>query len=263
MAKQTLLELVQQILSDIDGDEVNSINDTVEAEQVATIVKGAYNAIVSNSNWPHTRRAVALVPRSDSNFPTHMTIRESLKELISVRYNRAEVGETRKQYDELSYYTPDDFLRKTNYRNNDNTNTDVIVDDSGIELLILNDKGPEFYTSFDDVNIVFDSYDSAVDSTLQQSKFQAQGYIIPDFNITDAFVPDLPADAFALLFEESVSRAQMKLRQVQDAKSERESQKQSRWLSRKSWAVNEGEKRRDYGRKVHRVQRVQPWPRNG
>ena len=257
---ETLLSLVQSILSDMDGDEVNSISDTAESEQVATIVRNTYRALVSHTVWPHTRRAVALAPRSDNNFPTHMVVIEELKELISVRYNRAKLGATRKDYTELLWTTPDDFLRKTNHRDNASTNVDVVIDDSGIELLIINDKSPEFYTSFDDVNLIFDSYDNEVDSSLQQSKMQAQGYIIPAFLLEDSFVPDLPADAFSLLLEESTSRAQMKLRQFQDVKSEQESVKQSRYLSQKSWTVGGGIRYRNYGKtKSAGVQRIQPW----
>lgn len=259
MAK-TLLEFVQTILSDMDGDEVNSINDTAESEQVASIVKTTYNALVSHTVWPHTRRAVALVPRSDSDYPTHMAVAEELKELISVRYNKAKVGEVRKDYREVVWVDPDDFLRRTNQRDNSQDNVDIIIDDSGIELLIVNDKAPDFYTSFDDRGLVFDSYDNLVDSTLQQSKLQAQGYIIPEFSLEDNFVPDLPADAFALLLEESISRCQYKLRQFQDMKSEQEAQKQSRYLSQKSWTVDGGIRYRDYGRKSKRLQRIQPWP---
>ena len=51
--KYTLLEIVQEILSDMDSDEVNSIDDTVESQQVASIVRSAYMAIMSNRNW-HT-----------------------------------------------------------------------------------------------------------------------------------------------------------------------------------------------------------------
>jgi len=46
MAKMTVLEIVQDILNDIDGDEVNSIDDTLESEQVAQIVKSTYDAII-------------------------------------------------------------------------------------------------------------------------------------------------------------------------------------------------------------------------
>ncbi len=246
--KQTLLELVQDILSDIDGDEVNSITDTEESEQVARHIKAAYRSIVSNTNWPHTRRAVALDPRSDSNFPTHMVVKEEVKEMISVRYNTMDVGDTRREYQLLRYYDPDEFLRRINKRNNDEADVDIVTDDSGIELLIFNDKDPQFYTSFDDVNLIFDSYDSLADSTLQGSKFQAQGYIIPTFTITDAFTPDLPVDGFSLLYEESVSRCQFKMRQFEDRKAEAESQRQSRWMSRKNWVVDGGIKYPDYGR---------------
>ena len=256
---RTLLEFVQSILSDMDGDEVNSISDTPESEQVANIVKSTYNALVSHTTWPHTRRALTLVPRSDNNYPTHMIVAENLKELISVRYNKAKVGVTKRDYAEVIWVDPDEFLKKTNYRDSDKANTQIVVDDSGIELLILNDKGPEFYTSFDDKNLVFDSYDSAVDSSLQDSKLQAQGYVIPSFLLEDGFIPDLPADAFALLLEESTSRAQLKLRQFQDMKSEQESLKQSRYLSQKSWTVSGGIRYRNYGRNKARVQGVQPW----
>jgi hypothetical protein len=39
MAKMTLLEIVQDILSDMDSDEVNSINDSVESLQLAQMIK--------------------------------------------------------------------------------------------------------------------------------------------------------------------------------------------------------------------------------
>ena len=262
MAKPTLLEIVQSILNDINGDEVNSISDTEESEQVAEHVKHAYRAIVSRTEWPHTRRAVALNPRSDANYPTHMTVKEELKELISVRYNNAKDGETRRNYEDVLWCPPDEFLRRINRRDNTATNVDIVIDDSGIELLIKNDKGPEWFTSFDDVNLVFDSFDSAVDNSLQQSKLQAQGYIIPAFTVADNFVPDLPADAFAFLIEDSVSRVQYKMREFRDMKAEMETTKQSRRMSRKAWTSGGGIGYRDYGRnKSGRVQGIQPWPK--
>jgi hypothetical protein len=47
MAKMTLLEMTQDILSDMDSDEVNSINDSVESLQVAQIIKTTYFNIVN------------------------------------------------------------------------------------------------------------------------------------------------------------------------------------------------------------------------
>lgn len=246
--KQTLLEIVQTILEEVDGDTVNSISDTEESEQIAGFVRTVYRNMMSNSVWPHTRRAIALTPRSDSDFPTHMVVNDNVKELVSIRYNKIKSGETKKNYVLLKYKDPDEFLNILNKRDSTATNIDTIIDDSGIELLIKNDKAPEYYTSFDDVNVIFDSYDSDVDSTLQESKLQAQGYIIPVFTLEDDFIPDLPPDAFAKLIEETISRVQLKMRQFQDIKSEQESQRQSRYMSRRNWVVKGGINYPNYGR---------------
>lgn len=244
----TLLEIVQDILNDMSGDEINSISDTQEAEQVANIVKKTYLAMVSNSNWPHTRRAVAVTPYSDSNFPTHMYLNDNVKELISVYYNCIKLGETRKNYKQVVYKSPDEFLNILNKRNSDSTNVTTIIDPSGIELLIITDSHPKYFTSFDDTSLVFDSYDSGVDSTLQESKFQALAYIIPSFEVSDTAEPDLPPDVLSYLIEEATSRCQMKLREFNDAEAKEEADKQARWLSRKSWRTSGGITYPNYGK---------------
>lgn len=251
MAKFTVLQMVQDILNDMDSDEINSIDDTLEATQVAQIIKTTYLSMMSNRNWSHTATAVQLEPYGDSAYPTHMYITDDIKELIegSVRYNCINSGDTRRKYKQMIWKEPDEFLNIINQRNNDNSDVDIITDTSGIELLIKNDTNPTYYTSFDDYYLVFDAYDSSIESNLQKSKTQARAYTIPDFTITDSFVPDLPEEAFIALLEESKSRAQFKLHQVQDVKAEQDATRQNRWLSRKQWRINGGIKFPDYGRK--------------
>ena len=247
--KMTLLELVSDILNDLDSDEVNSIDDTVEAQQVAQIVKSTYFAIISHKNWPHLKKGISLEASGNDAYPTHMKLSDNVKELSFINYNKAKLGDTRKVYQSVRWVEPEDFLRHTNQRNSDEPNIDVITDYSGIELLIRNDQQPTYYTSFDDTHIVFDSYDSAVDDTLQESKVQAQGYVNPVWLTEDDFIPDLPEEAFTYLLEEAKSRASVKLKQTQDPKAEQESVRQARWLSRKDWRVHGGIKYPDYGRK--------------
>ena len=248
MAK-TLLDITQEILSEMDSDDVNSISDTVESEQVANIVITVYRDMMSNRNWPHQKGAAVMTARGDSDFPTHMLLASDVKELISVRYNKALVGETQKKYTRIDYKESDDFLDQINRRNNDNANVDVVTDDSGIDLLIINDTHPMMYTSFDDTNIVFDSYNNLVDSTLQSSKLQSLGYILTLLTFADTSVPTMPDEALSALIEESKSRAQLKLRQFQDVKSEGEASRQQRWLSRKAWKTNGGIRYPNYGKK--------------
>lgn len=247
--KPTLLEIVQTVLNDMSGDPVNSIADTDEAEEVAQQVKNVYRNLISHTEWPHTRRAVQLVPYSDSTYPTHMRVGEEYKKLVSIYYNSSKVNSDRLLYQPIKYLSPDQFLMKLNARDNTSESIDIIIDPSGIQLLISNSKAPDYYTSFDDVNIVFDSYDKLVDSTLQSSKVQAVAYILPDFRLEDSFVPDLPLEAFSYLIEETTSRCQLKMRQFQDIKSEAEATKQSRWLSQSNFIVKGGITFPDYGRK--------------
>ena len=50
--KYTLLEMTQDILSNMSSDEVNSISDTTESLQVATIIKQKYFDLISRVNRP-------------------------------------------------------------------------------------------------------------------------------------------------------------------------------------------------------------------
>lgn len=247
--KMSLIEIVQDILNDLDSDEVNSIDDTQESAQVAQIVKSTYFALISNRNWPHLKKGISLEASGTTATPTHMKLSDNVKELSFINYNKARDGETRKKYQSVSWVEPDDFLRATNRRNSDEANIDIITDPSGIELLIRNDQAPTYYTSFNDTHVVFDSYDSSVDDTLQESKVQAQGYVNPIWLPEDDFIPDLPEEAFTLLLEEAKSRASLKLKQTQDVKAEQEAGRQNRWLSRKDWRVHGGIQYPDYGRR--------------
>lgn len=250
--KYTLLDIVTDIVSDMDGDFISSIDDTDEANQVAQIVKTAYQAIMSNRNWPHTARVINITPYADPLLPTHTRIEDNVKEVISVYYDvRREVSD-RLDYRQIRYLDPDDFLRHTNQRNSNDVNSTVVLDPSGVKLIISTNKAPEYYTSFDDTTLVFDSYDSDLDSTIQADKTQIRAYIIPTFEMVDDFIPDLPDEAFSLLIEESKSKAMFKLKQTQDIKAEQEAGRQNRWLSRKSWRAHEKDiYPYDYGRGRH------------
>ena len=248
MSKRTLLDMVQEILNDIDSDEVESIDDTVESEQVVSILKSTYYAMMSNRDWPHLRRSIQITGIGDTTKPTHMKLQDGIKEMCFINYNKVKNGETRKRYEEIEYLQPDHFLHKTNLRNNDDSDTVAITDTGGIEILIKNDVPPKYYTSFDDEYLVFDSYDSTVDTTLQESKVQAMAYVMPDWTSEDTFIPDLPENAFTALVEEAKSRASFRLKQVADQKAEQEAGRQNRWLARKARRVAGGIQYPNYGR---------------
>lgn len=246
--KKTLIEIVQDILSDMGSDEVNSISDTVESSQVAQIVRTTYENMMANRNWPHQKKLAKLLASGNSSLPTHMRLDDDVKEIISVKYNCIRSGETRKVYRDIKYIEPDDFLRVLYNRDNTASNVDVIVDPTGVELFIKNDSYPTYLTSFDDVTLVFDSYDSDVESTLQESKVQVLAYVIPTWTHEDMYTPDLPSEAFPALIEEAKNRSFQKIAQRVDQTAAIEARRQQSWLARKAWRVAGGVKYPSYGR---------------
>lgn len=247
--KLTLLEIVQDILSDMVSDEINDIDDTVESQSVANIVKSTYLEMISNRNWPHTRKLVQLEALADVTKPNYLILPENLKELESFEYDTKKITDTRLYYTKIRYKDPDEFLRLCSGRDSTKTNITTVIDFSGVKLFINNDKAPEFYTSFDDKYLVCDGYDSAIDSTLQKSKTRSLAYLIPDWDRSNTAVPDLPMEAFPALIAASKSASFYNIKQMMNEKEEQKAVRQQRWLSRKAWRTNGGIKYADFGRK--------------
>jgi hypothetical protein len=253
MAKMTLIEIVQDILSDMNDDEVNSISDTIESLQVAQIVKSVYFEMMANKNWPHLRTLDTLEASGDNTKPTHMKLPELVKELEWIEYNsRATTTPALSRYKQVEMVSVDDFLRRTNAYMNTNANVDEITDYSGVKFNIKNDAHPTFCTSFDDDYIVFNSYHSSLDTTLQEVHTRCSVYVEPSWSMVDNHIPDLPSEAFPALLAEAKSTAFNRIKQAPDGKAEQQSQRQRSWLSRKSWRANGGIKLPSYARRTRK-----------
>lgn len=191
--KRTLLELTQSILSDMDGEPVNSIFDTEEAMQYASVVKDTYFNIVAARQTPEHDELLKLTALSDLSRPNFFLYPTNVKEIRLFEYAGKEVY----------WKDPIKFLDSMPAAGDGVVSvTDPV---SGITLTCRNDKNPRYYTSFDNKYIVCDSYDSAVDNTLQESKTRCWGTKYPTFTMSDSFVPDLNETLFPYLLAESKS----------------------------------------------------------
>lgn len=251
MAKKTLLKIVQNILSSMDSDEVNSINDTIEALQVAEVVQVAYEAMSDNRNWVHTQKLTTLNGLSDTTKPSHMSLSDEVKELTRVSYNIRELSDTRDNFTQIKPVTPEVFLDMVNSRDSSRTCIQTVTDFDGGKLFILNDTAPVMWTSFDDVHIVFDAFDNTVDATMQTDKTQILAFFnLSVFVLEDSFIPDLPSEAFTALQSEAKSIASLELNQIVNDKAEQISRRAQSWLSQKSFKVFGGVKyNTNYGRR--------------
>jgi hypothetical protein len=252
MAKMALIEIVQDIMSDANMDDVNSISDTPDSLQVAQIVKSTYFELIGNKNWPHLRELLSLDSSTDSDKPTHMKLPELIKEMEWIKYNIRKTSDTFDKFEPMEFVHPDEFLVRTNAYKTDQTDVTQVTDFSGVVFNIKNDIAPEFWTSFDDDFVVFNSHDNTVDSTLQSIKVQSSGFREPAWTHADTFTPDLPSEAFPALLAEAKSATFLRLKQMPDQKSEQQATRQRNWLSRKAWRVSGGIKFPNYGRQTRK-----------
>lgn len=249
MAKKTLLELTQNILAAMKSDEVNSITDTPEAIDVAGYIRETYDDLVTNKVIPSHKKLFTLTALGDVNKPTYMTVPTDVDKIDYIKYNVVNSGDTALDYKEIKYLTPEDFLGIILSRNSDDSNIQVVTDDSGVKLPIINDQDPTYYTSFDDNTLVFDAFDSVVDATLQASKTLCYGVKIPTWTHQDSFVPDMPSDMFPKLLAEAKSVAFINHKQTPNAKEEQKSKRQSVRLQKEKWRVGYDRTSRNYGRR--------------
>ena len=247
--KLTLLEIVQNILSDMDSDNVNSIDDTIEAQQVALIVKDAFMNLTANRNWHNQKTMLQFDGLGDTDRPNYLSTPSELKELLTFRYNCKTSKDDKEDWKEVRYLDPEDFLKMCSRRDSKKDNVVIITDFSGTPLLIENNKAPNFWTTFDDEYIVCDSWNSEIDETLYADKTQAIGYVLKDFVMDNDAYPPIPEEAFPALIQAAKSQAFLVLKNVENPKAETEYQKQEKWLSRKNWRLHGGIRYPNYGRR--------------
>lgn len=246
--KMTLLEMVQDVLNDMDSDEVNSISDTVEATQIANICKSVYYDVITTVDLPEHTELMTVSGLSNSARPNFMDA-NSITEIKELRYNVSDtIGEL--EYKLIDYVPPDEFIQRIVTRDTSASEVIIVTDPtSNISLPILNNKMPDYYTSFDDRYLCFDSYDSTIDNTLQTSKSLVLGIKIPTFTLTDSAVPDMDDTIFAYYLAEVKSRSLSLLKGGPDIKVEQFARKHRYFQKNNRWKTGEQRILNDYGRR--------------
>jgi hypothetical protein len=203
MAKETLLEIVQDILSDADGDEVNSISDTIESDQCARVVRTVFNNIVDGSDFEHHDTIIRLNATSAST-PNVMTRPEGLYDIQWIKYNSFETAGDDQEYETITYMRPVDFFDLTSRRTASDSDVSEIALDSGHSMLVKTAQAPKYWTMMEDYDdVIFDAYDSDLETNLQNSKSLAFGTLKPTLALTDAATADLPKNLFNRLKNEA------------------------------------------------------------
>ncbi len=204
MSKDTVLFIVQKILSDADGDVVNSVSDTVESVQCGDIVKDVFDQIVDQYDL-HLHETTQRLTATSSSTPTIMQRPEGFYNIQWVKYDKKLTAGGDQRYADVRYMNPADFMSRTSLRNlSDSTVEAMTLPDSGHVILIRNAIAPSYYSVLDGYDdLVFDSYDTALETNLQNSKSLAYGTSKPTLTVADATIPNLPQHLMILLKREA------------------------------------------------------------
>lgn len=244
--KKTLLEIVQDVLNDMDSDKVNSISDTVEAEQITQIAQSVYFDVITTVDLPENEELMTVTGLADSTKPNFMDA-AAITAIKELRYNVSTSGGL--EYRVMTFVEPLDFMERILSNDTTDSNVITVIDPtSGIALPIRNDQMPSYYTSFDDRYLCFNSYLASTDTTLQTSKTLVIGTRIPSFVITNDAVPDMDDVIFPYYLAEVKSRCLSLLKGGPDAKVEQFARKHRYFQRNNRWKTGDKVVRNNYGR---------------
>lgn len=336
--KLTNLDYVQNILSSLGSDEVNSVSDTVESRQVLEILKTSYFNIIARAGLSEHDQLIQLDPSLDPDIPVMMYIPAGVSRLKWLKYfnsavnsatdddqhginvdlvpnlnyswsttsttsetigtgtkiftvasagleiNAGDVVTVSYASDSSQYMTGsvtsyvnnvltvsiitihgsgtfsnwsisggnlespvtgyqyvtivpiEQFIDMTNGFNPAETDTEsfVFADTSNgfpgnFTFYYKTNKQPQYCTIISDYYVIFDGYDSTQDSTLQSSKTMAEGTVVPVWQNTDSFIPNIDENQVPLLLNEAKSLAFFELKQSPHPKAEQAAKRQ--WSS--------------------------------
>lgn len=256
--ERTLLDMTQDILSEMSSDEVNSISDTTESMQVATIIKNKYFDIVARSSLPEHDKLFKLDPSLDSTSPVLMYVPTGVNDVKWIKYfdsnpsdgssaesdqfehdlnldlesNGDTTGGAVPGFQYVTVLPIEQFLDTVNRFNPSESDVEsfsFVEDGNSFLFYYKNDHQPTCCTILSNYYVIFDTYDASQDTTLQSSKTMCFGSVMPTFLMQDSFIPDLDDQQFPLLFNEAKALAFYTLKQMPHAKAEQETKRQ--WSS--------------------------------
>jgi len=228
MAKMTLLEMTQNILSAMNSDEVNSITDTVESQQVADEIKNTYMELYSNRDIPELEGLITLDWTGDTTRPNSLQLPSETTRIKWLKYLDYRLSNP--TYKTLKYLHPEEFLQRVVELGTSDFSsylTVPLLSGSPNNYTILANKAPDYYTIFDrDSVIITDSVDLTFETHLTGANSLAWGIQDVSFELSDSFIPPIPAQLFAHLLAEAKSACFINIKEVANSKEEQRARRQ-------------------------------------
>lgn len=223
----TLLAATQEILSSMDADEINSIDDTIEARQVVDAAAATWRDLQAYLDLPQFEQYFELDPTTDVTKPTLMYLPDAVRRVDWIKYDNSEdlsTGATTvRNFREVKPLMRYEFFDRMNSLDTVDTTIyqySLVIGTGTFDVRGYNNLYPSFYTIINDRTLVFDNYPATVDNTLVSNKTECFGLVVPTFTRADDWVIPLEGNALSLFVNEWKSQAFIELKQVQNAKAD-------------------------------------------
>lgn len=222
--RMTVLEMVQDIATALGSDPITTLGTTAEAVQIQNILVSTYNELLNERDWFFQRRLITLqsVNQPATN-PTTMLLPANSKEVYWVKHNRILTPGQRDNFYEVQYVTPEEFIYRTNIRDERAAPYSQLVDPiHNVTWKVRTDIPPTFWTSFDQQHIIFDSYNSSLADSILSVDTLCYASMDIKLEMQDNFIPGLPPKLFPLLLATAKVYAFQVLKGESNALLERE-----------------------------------------
>lgn len=224
----TLLEGVQEILSSLESDEINSINDTVESYSIAIMFKSVYYDMYNDLGLKEQNVTFGLESSGDTDLPCLMHVPDNITKVEFIKYNNQDADDTTALYEPVTFKEFSKFIEMQQSLSgvSEMDSMTVTGDNNTFEVLYRTDSFPTYFTTYDNNLIIFNAIDLDIDTTLQQSKTLCIGKAFPDFELVDEFVPQLDPTQFRYLLHRVKLRAFAELKQTENREAAQETRRQ-------------------------------------
>ena len=229
--KKNLLTIVQDMLGAIEAENVSEVGETVESQMCVNIANRCYEDVISKFKWRHFKQKVNLESH------THLNVLVPPEGTRAIDPNNLWYGTSR-----VYYVDPDVFLDITRGRADDSTITTID------NIKVINNKVPQYYTSFDDWELVFDAMPDSI-SGLNPSQSLALVVQHPTSRLAlDEEFFDIPDVVFPALTNYCIGMAvsELKLDEEGSRKYIREYKAQLSSLIRNSRLIDKGDDLRKF-----------------
>lgn len=213
--QRTLLQVCQEYLDATSGFYVDSIYDTDESQQVAKLAERVYYKMVQEfPNLLFTMKEQTLDALSDTARPNYMLLPTDIQKIqeSKIFYNVSTTGTL--TYKEVEYLPPLEFLARSNV--SESASTIIVEGFDENKMVVSTNAFPTFCTSFDNKYVVFNSYHSDYDTTLQSSKskivasgeevfYQEDDFVIPiPSHLSEAYLDMFLNEALTLIYQQPI-----------------------------------------------------------